>query len=552
MLQEEYAPPVKPLTMFERLGLYIKNHRAYLGILVLMIAILVVVALTLTGCPDKIDVAVPEEWMEDYNHYQQGDSGSSSYSFFANLVRGLTQEPFINYELNELEYNSLDDYVAARNDYLYSGTNISWEDVPHPFEADPDAYWRLQALFQLNPSRGIASYQRFFEACLDEQENYGIKSFSGLRKWDYGPSDSLFSYLFNAPSYFLQDSELLLNMFVPRGDPISRPAYSLVPQNNRRWSNSITLRLNGSHPGFNNERLSLGSSAAPRREVENGNAKLGFYLKYKDVPKKKGYQEVDLDIGKVYMVWSPNLPRRELLWIYNRYIAPSVQNYARNNSFVDPNTHWLPEKYPYEPFEAQDSLAQVAQEKSLLAKMPGNHIKVKILFDHSDMGEFADLISEKSDDKVTLVKDRTVPPEEALAWDNASGPMIYLYGVTLHSIFNLPTEVISRSFWYKASGSELKSDAQEIVDNFGAMINPSGEPNPEEYAQYARLERALSIGPSASSRGGLFPLFTVPYALIYNEAKVSTLSFNTTRGFVELKFAEPNRKAPGGRERRRP
>lgn len=542
-MEPQTEPTVKPLTLPERVLAFITRNRAHVALLALLLAGLIILAVSLRGCQPGFSVSVPEDWLTDYHQHYDTSQGSASYSFFANLVRSLTQKPFITYDLDELG-NS--DYAKAREEYLWNDTNVSRLSFLRNFPMPENEVWHDLAIFDLPNPPGLQDYRDVFLANMARMKNYGVYSYTGLDRYqDYGPDSTGFSLFFaNAPA-FNQDSELLLNLFLPLDKGSPEIPYRIDSAATTAAARRLRLALNNREMGFNSDLLFRGS-ATPRNDVLNRRSALGFYLKYREEKGNKGrdwLREEALDVGKVYLVWSPDIPRRELLWLYNEYLGPAAQKFGTQNSSISLNHHWLPDKYPFQAEEVKAALAAVDQEKKNLQISARGKQSYQIYYDHSSIRDYASLVAHRSDGQATLIAKKAMPAAMILRDMKANKDIrnvIYIYGVSLHSIYNLPTEVISRSFWYNAEdGKELYQDVQQYISTFGLKINTSGEIDPREFSQYADLERELTIGSRENRTGGLFPLFTVPYVMVYNAKEVKDIRFNSTRGFLQLQAAKP-------------
>lgn len=555
---ENTEATVKPVTPLERMLNWIRNHRIYLALLAVVIITFLVILLSSGEHRGRgIGVSVPGEWIEDYYASFGMDRGSDSYHFFANMVRSLTQEPLIKYSLNETETDQ-DAYNEARKNYLDSMLSLTPREYPLP---GSNVFHSLCVL-NLPPDRNLQNYREIFSLNLDRMNNYGVMSYTGLYNPEWGPEDTGMSLFFVNPSTFRMDSELMLNQYLPYGDSSAEPPFLIDASSSNPGTGLVQLNWQG-RPGNFNQDIYFSGSQSPQTDVLNRQAEVGFYLKYKDdnTSEKRGgcsyrpatggadnkgpYREMDLRIGKVYSVWSGNIPRRQLLWLYNQYIGPAAEDFKARNSSIDLNHHWLPDKYPYVTPGISDSLQAVHAEKELMALEPGNTpLKVNVYYDHDEMGGLVDMMIKRTNatGKVRFTKAMSMPHETFLREMNKTPDLkIYIYGVSIHSQFNLPTEVVTRSFWYRNKTSELWQDVRSLVENF-KHIPTSGDPDAQEAQQYSQIERALTIGTDANRKGGMFPLFTVPYVMIYNHSKVSDLSFNTTRGFLELQSSGPLRR----------
>lgn len=547
MLENYDEPVVKPPTMAEKILLILKNNRAYMALLVLLLAGVIILALSLNSCPQGgFSVSVPEEWLDDYYaHYKEGQ-GSDSYSFFANMVRSLTQKPFVTYDLNELDTPN---YAEAREDYLWNESNL---DRPTFLRTYPmpnnEVNHDLAILRDLPNPPGTQEYRNMFLDNLARMSRYGVYSYTGMDRYrDFGPDSTGISYFFANASAFNQDSEILLNMFLPLRQEVPGTPYEINTRESRPNSRRLALTLQGGVQGYNTDLLFRGS-ATTRNDVVNRKSAIGFYLKYKNdrssgnARARQKIEEKELDVGKVYMIWSPNITRRELLWLYNEYLGPAAEAFHAQSPFVSLNHHWLPDKYPFQAEEVVSALAKVDQEKLALQKAASGKT-YQIYYDHNDIRDYVDLVAARSNNRAKLVKAKVMPPQTVLSEMKTNAqPIIYVYGVSLHSIYNLPTEVISRSFWFNAeSGGDLYGDIAQHIKTFGLKINTSGQIDPREFSQYADLERELTIGTRENSNGGLFPLFTVPYVMVYNRDSVGDIHFNTTRGFLQLTSTKPLR-----------
>lgn len=540
---------------------WIRVNRIYLALLAVVIITLVILLISSGGHRGRgINVSVPGEWIEDYYSSFGLERGSDSYHFFANLVRSLTQEPLIQYALNETEMDE-DAYNVARKDYLDSMLSLTPREYPLP---GSNVFHSLCVL-NLPSNRSLQSYRDIFTLNLDRMNNYGVMSYTGLYNPEWGPEDTGMSLFFVNPSTFRMDSEIMLNLYLPYKDGSAIPPYLIDAKASNLKSGLLQLNLQGSPGNFNRD-ICFSGSQSPRTDVVNRKAEIGFYLKYKDDALSGGRggcsfqprsgsagnrgpnQEVDLSIGKVYSVWSDNIPRRQLLWLHNKYIGPAAEDFEAKNPSVDLNHYWLPDNYPYVTPAITDSLQAMAAEQELMALEPDKKSReINVYYDHNDVGDLVDLIIKRANStgKVRFTKAMSMPPETFLSEMNKTPDWkIYIYGVSIHSQFNLPTEVVTRSFWYRNKTSELWQDVSSLVENF-RHIPTSGDPDAQEAQQYSQIERALTIGTGDNRKGGMLPLFTVPYVMIYNSSQLSDLSFNTTRGFLELRSTRPERRGSG-------
>lgn len=553
-MSDNYTEPVvRPLTMAERILFFIKKNRNYVGVFVLLLAGLIIMLLILDGCGGKgLSISVPEDWVDDYYDYAESE-GSASHHFFANMIRSLTQYPLIQYDINELTDS---DYPSTRDFYLANDTNLEMDRITRTYTSPYEEVNHQLVIFNDLPnSLKLQDYRDIFKGNLEQMSRYGVYSYTGMNKYlEFGPDSTGFSYIFSNRAAFNQDSEILLNMFLPLRDTPPNVPYSMDVKAAGSSAKQVKLALREGAQSFNNDLLFRGS-AAPLNDVRNGKSAIGFYLKYKQDKSssqnrgKEHIVEQELDIGKVYMIWSPNIPRRELLWLYQEYLGPAASSFHSENPFISLNKNWLPEKYPYKDDEVVKALEQVDLEKKA-KQTPASGKKYHIYYDHNDIGDYVNKVVSKKYGRAEFVKRQVMPSRQVLKdFPNYKEPVIYIYGVSLHSIYNLPTEVISRSFWYdEPIGGHLKEDIAQHVKNFGLKIVTSGQIDPREFSQYGDLERELTIGSRDNRKGGLFPLFTVPYTLVYNTKKVQDIGFNTTRGF--LKLTDPKKSADSGRRRR--
>lgn len=528
-MNENTEANTRPVTVWDKALAFLKKNLGYLGILVI-VSLFLVLSLTTRGC--GFTVSVPAEWMDDFSASYNPTQGNNSYSFFGNLIRGLTQEHLIDYNLDELQYTSADEYDAKRQEYLENDSNIEWDVVYPAYYLDTNSQYQATFKREGKPEE----LKRDFRESVERMEKYGLKSFTGLDVPNFGNTNPRLSVIFTDFFRFLQDSELMLNVTVPKsgkGVPYRLDA--------RQLPRSLSLKLNGRHDKFNSDLKFARSRVNARRDVENGSAQMGFYLKYKPVKTKAGLKEIDLNIGKIYLLYSPNLNRSELQWIYNQYVSAAVDEMKQINPFIRPNRYWLPDQYPYVADEVKEALGQIDQLKQTNAKQPTQARRIKVYYDTNDMRKFVQLLQSKSSSgQVNLIPGAAISPDAFMKEaSRLKEPVIYIYGVSLHSKYNLPVEVISRSFWYKANSGDLWSDVNQIIEHFGARIVTEGQIDPREYQQYADLENELCLGSKPGRKGGLQPLFTVPYALIYKEKAITSQAFNTTRGWLDLQTSSP-------------
>ena len=100
-MNENTEANTRPVTVWDKALAFLKKNLGYLGILVI-VTLFLVLSLTTRGC--GFTVSVPAEWMDDFSASYNPTQGNNSYSFFGNLIRGLTQEHLIDYNLDEFQY----------------------------------------------------------------------------------------------------------------------------------------------------------------------------------------------------------------------------------------------------------------------------------------------------------------------------------------------------------------------------------------------------------------------------------------------------------------
>jgi hypothetical protein len=494
--------------------------------------------------PDhNVKVSVPGEWISEFSKYDY--PSNRAYTYFATYVKNLTHIPLVNYEIDELQGSFIDRY--RRQEYIYYNSNIT------------DEYDAGMAKINIANPHGKfpPNFTDHYRKQLKDMISQGIQSYSRLEHLpiEFNADNDTLSLRFNSSAHFFTDLDVVLNVFYPKQTKFISDEYGKRAYNKTEVSQKKVVLVHNKesdNSAFNPEKIIFTKTKSnPRKDVQDGVSDIGIFHKFGEVTIPKDLTEVELPLGTVFFMWSPNIPTREMLWLYNNYFENAKGSYlgleAKGkvvNGLLKENNQWVPDEWQGLEAGHTARLNAVKEDRKKLGTPPEAAETYLVYYDRSELRDFAQHLEKFGDDQISFRAQRSVTPEIIMS-QAKEGPdknepykILYIYGIDQHSNFSVPIQLMSKSFWYIQDNfakipNYLHNRVQSLVRQFNAKTVLIGQVDPAEYEQFAELERELTIG-EEEDMGGLFPLFTAPYSLAYRTDKFEVLEFNSSRGFNKI------------------
>ncbi len=474
-----------------------------------------------------LNISVPQEWINEFYLYDYPDN--RAYDFFSTTIYNLTHQPLIRYNLNELPPNSLitDD---VRKRYLFNESNI---DSLYPSPSDLKIRIKSEELTD--------KFNFYYSKQISDMKEYGIQTYTKLEEQLPVISNSSLNLKFQSPAHLNTDFDALLNIFFPLDN--KNGPFNIVKKNNKK---TVVLDYSDkTNQDYNSKRIVFRKTRTnPRKDVIDNIADIGIFAKYRHVENPKTITEVELPLGTVFYVWSPNIKSDELAWIYNNYIEKARDTYQSQNKFLKSNSSWVPDLWHGLEKGHKAQLEEAIKFRRNVSFNLGKNQKYLVYFDRNELEDFAKCLEKINDQHCTFKIERSISSDFLCdnivkeKSDNNGTKILYIYGIDQHSFFGYPAQIITKSFWFKKkkfknSPNYLKPRVDMLVSTFSSKVVLTGEIDPAEYKQYGDLEKSLTIG-GTNSIGGMYPLFTVPYSIVYHHNKFKQIEFNSTRGFTKI------------------